>query len=222
MNVLLFGASGMVGQGALRECLLDPNVTSILSIGRRPTGQKHDKLHEVTLSDPGDLAQVTEDLSVYDACFFCLGVSAAGMSETDYRKITYDLTLRVARFLAEKNPKMRFLYVSGASTDSTEHGSSMWARVKGETENALLKLPFAQAYMLRPGIIRPLHGIRSSTLMYRITYAVLRPVLPILERFPKIATNTERLGKAMIVIARDGAPKPVLESIDLNALVPRS
>ena len=212
----------MVGQGALRECLLDPNVTSILSIGRRPTGQKNDKLHEVSSSDPGDLAQVTEDLSVYDACFFCLGVSAAGMSEADYRKITYDLTLRVARFLAERNPKMRFLYVSGASTDSTEQGRSMWARVKGETENALLKLPFAQAYMLRPGIIRPLHGIRSSTLMYRITYTLLWPVLPILERFPTIATNTERLGKAMIVIARDGAPKPVLESIDLNALVPRS
>ena len=221
MNVLLFGASGRVGQGALRECLLDDTVTSILSVGRRPTGKKHDKLHEVTLTDPGDLAQVAEDLSVYDACFFCLGVSAAAMSETEYRKITYDLTLRVARFLAEKNPKTRFLYVSGAGTDSTEHGSAMWARVKGETENALLKLPFEQAYMLRPGIIRPLHGIRSSTLVYRIAYAALWPVLPILERLPKLATNTERLGKAMIVIARDGAPKPVLESIDLNNLVPR-
>jgi uncharacterized protein YbjT (DUF2867 family) len=219
MKVLLFGATGMIGQGALRECLLDPAVERVLTVGRSATGQKHDKLREIVHADLFDLAPIAAELAGHDACFFCLGASSAGMKEADYRRLTFDLTLSVARTLAEISPGMTFLYVSGAGTDSTERGGSMWARVKGETENALLKLPFKAAYMLRPGFIQPLHGIVSRTGLYRAIYAVMSPAYPLLERaFPKHLTTTEKLGKAMIAIARGGAAKPVLEARDLNAL----
>jgi uncharacterized protein YbjT (DUF2867 family) len=160
MRVILFGTTGMVGQGVLRECLLDPRVEKVLSIGRSKSGERHPKLEEADISDFDSL-----DLSAYDACFFCLGVSSAGMSEEDYRRVTYDLTLDVAKKIA--TPRMTFIYVSGAGTDSTERGRTMWARVKGATENALLKLPFKAAYMFRPGVIQPLHGISSRTTSYR-------------------------------------------------------
>lgn len=219
MKVILFGATGMIGQGALRECLLDPAVERVLAVGRRATGQQHDKLREIVREDLFDLAPLAADLAGYDACFFCLGASSAGMSEADYRRLTFDLTLAVARKLAEISPAMTFLYVSGAGTDSTARGGSMWARVKGETENALLALPFKAAYMLRPGFIQPLHGIVSGTGLYRAIYAVMSPVYPLLKRaFPAQLMTTESLGKAMIALARRGADKPVLEARDLNAL----
>jgi uncharacterized protein YbjT (DUF2867 family) len=216
MKVVLFGASGMVGQGVLRECLLDPGVEKILSIGRSRTGQQHAKLREIVYQDIANLVPIEDQLRGYDACFFTLGVSSVGMKEADYRRITYDLTLGAAGTLAALNPEMTFIYVSGLGTDSA--GSSMWARVKGETENALLRLPFKAAYMFRPGFIQPLHGIKSKTALYRIPLAILGPFNSLfLKFFPKYATSTEVLGRAMIKAARQGAPKRVLESQDIHA-----
>src|SRR5579872_1827062 len=163
MNVVLFGATGMVGQGVLRECLLDPEVTRVLSIVRTPSGQNHPKLREVAHADFLDFSVLESELSGYDACFFCLGVTSAGMKEEDYRRITYDVTPAAARLLAKLNPNMTFIYVSGMGTDSSEHGRTVWARVKGKTENDLLRLPSKAAYMFRPGVIVPLHGIKSKT-----------------------------------------------------------
>ncbi len=219
MRVILFGASGMVGQGVLRECLLDPEVTAVLSIVRSSTGRQHAKLHEIVHKNFFDFSSIESKLSGLDACFFCLGVSSAGMSEENYRRITYDVTLTAAETLVKLNPHMTFIYVSGAGTDSSERGRMMWARVKGQTENALVRLPFKAAYMFRPGVIVPLHGIRSRTMLYRIPYSVLGPLLPLLKRlFPNSVTTTEKLGRAMLIAAKWGAPKPILESSDINNL----
>lgn len=217
MNVVLFGASGMVGQGVLRECLLDPDVRSVLSIVRSPTGQEHAKLRELVLQDFFDFSTIEGDLSELDACFFCLGVSSAGTTEAAYTRITYDLTLAAAQTLAKRNPGMTFIYVSGQGTDSSERGRIMWARVKGKTENALLGLPFKSAYMFRPGVIQPLHGIRSKTEVYEAFYSVLRPLLPMLKRvFPNSVTTTEQIGSAMLKVAKQGAPKRILDNRDIN------
>jgi len=219
MNVILFGATGMVGQGVLIECLRDSGVTSVLCIGRNPVGRRDLKLRDLLLPDPGDLSSATSDLSGFDACFFCLGVSAAGMSEQQYRRLTYDLTLGAARTLAELNPGMTFIYVSGVGTDSSEHGRVMWARVKGATENALLKLPFKAAFMFRPGMIQPVHGVTSRTRFYRVFYAITGPLIPLLRRlFPNQVSTTERIGRAMLVAAKRGAPKTILEPPDIEAL----
>jgi len=218
MKVILLGGTGMVGQGVLRECLLDSNVDAVLALGRAPTGVEHSKLRELVRADLFDLTPVAGELTGYDACLFCLGVSSTGMSEEAYRRITYELTLSVARTLADVNPGSRFLYVSGASTDSSEHGRMMWARVKGRTENALLELPF-QTYAMRPGYIQPLHGITSKTRLYSAMYAVVKPLYPLLRRIaPAYVTTTEQVGRAMLHVARAGAPKRVLETKDINAL----
>ena len=219
MPVILFGASGMVGQGVLRECLLDPEVTSVLSIVRSSTGQQHPKLREIVHKDFFDFSSIESELSGLDACFFCLGVSSAGMSDEKYRRVTYDIAVAAARTLVKLNPNMTLVFISGAGTDSSERGRVMWARVKGQTENALLRLPFKAAYMFRPGVIVPLHGIKSRTLLYRIPYLILAPILPQLKRlFPKYVTTTEKLGRAMLTAAKRGAPKKVLESADINNL----
>jgi uncharacterized protein YbjT (DUF2867 family) len=218
MNVILFGATGMVGQGVLRECLLDPGVGRVLSVGRNPIGQQHPKLRACLQADLFDLAPIEKQLKGYDACFFCLGVSSVGMTEQAYRHMTFDLTLSVAQTLARLNPRMTFVYVSGAGTDSSERGRSMWARVKGATETALLRLPFKAAYMFRPGAIVPLHGITSKTRIYRIIYALTRPLWrPLHAAFPKAITTTEQVGRAMLRVARTGSPKAILESADINA-----
>ena len=218
MRVILFGASGMVGQGVLRECLLDPEVENVLSIGRSSTGCTHAKLRELLLTDLFDLSAIEAELSGYDACFFCLGVSSFGMTEEQYQHITFDLTMAVAQALAKLNPEMTFIYVSGAGTDSSERGRTMWARVKGKTENALLKLSL-RAYMFRPGVIVPLHGIQSRTKSYRLLYVLTGPILPWLyARFPKYVTTTEQLGRAMIKVGGAGAPKRNLESADITQL----
>lgn len=218
-RVLLFGATGMLGQGVLRECLNDSAVEHVRAVGRSPTGVAHPKLSEVVRADLLDLAPVEDELSGFDACFFCLGVSSAGMGEADYTRLTYDLTLAVAKTLARRNPKMTFVYVSGAGTDATEKGRVMWARVKGRTENALLRLPFAAVYLFRPGIIQPLHGARSKTPAYRLFYGLARPILPIARRLlPGQVTTTEVVGRAMLAVARRGAPKAVLESADIDAI----
>ncbi|HSY48280.1 MAG TPA: NAD-dependent epimerase/dehydratase family protein [Thermoanaerobaculia bacterium] len=219
MDVVLFGATGMVGQGVLRECLLDPGVQRVLSIGRSTTGQQHTKLREIVRTDLFDFSDIEPELSGFDACFFCLGISAAGMSEEQYRHVTYDITLAAATTLAKLNPRMTFIYVSGSGTDSTEHGRTMWARVKGSTENALLRLPFKAAYMFRPAGIQPMHGETSKTRLYRVFYVIARPLFPLLKRlFPRYLSTTEQVGKAMIAAARKGAPKAILETEDINRL----
>ena len=216
MNVILFGATGMVGQGVLRECLLASDVQSVLSIVRNPTGQQHPKLRELVPSDFFDLSSIEPEFSGYDACFFTLGVSSAGMPEQQYNHLTYDLTLAAAQPLARLNPGMTFIYVSGAGTDSSESGRTMWARVKGKTENALLRLPFKAAYMFRPGAIQPLHGITSKTRSVQIIYALIKPILPLLKAlFPRHIATTEQVGRAMLNVARHGFPKPILEAGDI-------
>ena len=217
MKVILFGATGMVGQGVLRECLVDPGVERVLVVGRSPTVQQNAKLKEILHQDFFDFSAIESELTGYDACFFCLGVSSVGMEEQRYRHLTYDLTLATATMLARLNPGMVFTYVTGRGTDSTEQGPRMWARVKGKTENDLLKLPFKAAYMFRPAGIQPLYGVRSKTAWINATYVVASPLLARLARTsPQYMTTTERVGRAMISVARDGYPKRVLESEDIN------
>jgi NAD(P)H-binding len=219
VKVILFGATGMVGQGVLRECLLDPDVESVLAIGRSTTGQQHEKLHEIVHKDLLELSAIADSLAGYDACFFCLGVSSAGMTEQAYRRVTYDLTMSVAGTLAKLNPAMTFIYVSGAGTDSTERGRTMWARVKGKTENALLQMPFKAVYAFRPAYIQPLHGIRTKTKWYGAIYAMIGPLYPVWKLlFPKYVTTTECVGRAMLKVAKQGAPKRVLESQDIGSI----
>ena len=219
MKVILFGATGMVGQGVLRECLLSNDVTAVLTIGRGATGQQNPKLRGVTSKDLTDLSAIDADLASYDTCFFCLGVSSAGMNEQDYTRVTYDLTLSVARALVKVNAGMTFIYVSGTGTDSSEKGRSMWARVKGRTENDLLKLGFKGAYMFRPGYIQPLDGIKTKTPVYRIVYAVLGPLYPVLKTLaPNYVTTTRQVGHAMIQVALRGATKTFFENRDINAI----
>jgi len=223
MKVIVFGATGMVGQGVVRECLLDGDVEEVLVVGRTKTGLTHGKVREIVHADMHDLAPIADRLAGYDACFFCLGVSAFRMTEADYRRMTYDLTLAAARILAERSPAMTFIYVSGAGTDSTEKGGAMWARVKGATENALFALPFARTIMLRPGFIQPMHGIRSKTPLYRAVYAVFSPLYPVFKAIaPKAVTNTEQVGRAMLEVAKRGAPKKILENRDIHAIASAS
>ena len=213
----------MVGQGVLRECLLDPGVTRVVAVGRHPTGQKHAKLSEIVHPDLSVLAPVESKLTGFDACFFCLGVSAFGMSEEQYTRVTYDLTMSVARTLLRTSPDLTFIYVSGVGTDTSERGRSMWARVKGRTENALLSLPLRAAYMFRPGVIIPLHGIRSRTRWYNAMYVVLRPLSGVLERIaPTMIITTEQLGRAMIAVARNGYATKILGMADINRLSART
>jgi uncharacterized protein YbjT (DUF2867 family) len=219
MKVMLFGATGMVGQGVLRECLRDPDVERVLAVGRSPTGQHDAKLDELIHDNFLDYSAVESRLSGYDACFFCLGVTSVGLTEERYRHLTYDITMAAATTLAKLNPQMVFVYVTGRGTDSTEQGRLMWARVKGKTENDLLKLPFKAAYMFRPAGIQPLHGVRSKTAWYQAAYTVAAPLLTLLNRIaPNYMTTTEQVGRAMIAVARNGYPKPVLESEDINRL----
>jgi uncharacterized protein YbjT (DUF2867 family) len=219
MNVILFGATGMVGQGILRECLLDPDVQLVLSVVRTTSGQQHEKLHELLHSNFFDYSEIESQLTGFDACFFSLGVSSAGMDEAKYTHLTYDLTLSAATTLARLSPQMTFLYVSGAGTDSTERGLSMWARIKGKTENDILKLSFRAAYMFRPGFIQPLHGIRSKTRLYQTVYTLLNPILPLLKFIlPQYVTTTEQVGRAMLQVAKHGYPRPILESKDIDSL----
>ena len=219
MNVIILGATGMVGQGVLRECLLDTRVTRAVTLGRTPTRQAHSKLTEIVHGDLLDLSAVEDKLTGLDACFYCLGASAAGLSEAEYARINYEMTLAVAQTLVRLNPGMTFVYVSGTGTDSSERGRVMWARVKGRTENALLRLPFKAAYMLRPGLIVPMHGVRSKTRLYRAFYTLTMPLLPALKAmFPRAIITTEQLGRLMLRLARSGYSKRVLETADLAAL----
>lgn len=223
VRIILFGATGMVGQGALLECLDDPEVERVLAVVRRPTGKTHEKLDELVVTDFTDYTSVEDRLRGYDACLFCLGVSAAGMTEAEYRRVTYDYTLAAARTLARLNPSLTFCYVSGQGTDSTEKGWQMWARVKGKVENDLLALPLGAAYMFRPGYIQPVRGVVSTVGFYRAAYATVGWAYPLLSKaFPASLMTSSDLGRALLVAAKRGAPKRVLEAPDINALVPRS
>lgn len=219
MRIVLFGATGMVGQGVLRECIAAGDVERVLAVTRTPFDAPDPKVVPLVHRDFFDFSAIASDLAGYDACFFCLGVSSAGMKEAEYSRVTYDIALAAARTLVAANRAMTFVYVSGAGTDSTEKGGTMWARVKGRTENALLALPFKGAYMFRPGYIQPLDGIRSKTRLYRAVYAVGRPLYPLLKRLaPNQMTTTAEVGRAMLRVARVGSEKRILETADIARL----
>ena len=219
MNVLVFGATGMLGQGVLRECFLDPGVEHVTALGRTPTGVQNPKMREIIQKDLWNYFAMDAELTGFDACFFCLGISVSGMKEADYERVTYGITLAAAEKLCRLNPQMTFIYVSGMGTDNSEQGRVMWARIKGKTENALLRLPFKAAYMLRPGAIVPLYGAKSKTAWYRILYSMSGPVLPLLRRlFPAYVLTTEQIGRAMLTLARYGGPTRILETKEISAI----
>ena len=212
IKTILTGATGMVGEGVLHECLLHPDVESVLVINRKPCGVKHEKLSEIIHKDLSDLSSIEEQLISYNACYFCAGVSSIGKKEDEYKRITYDLTMNFANTLIKLNPDMTFCYVSGVGTDSTEEGKSMWARVKGKTENDLLKLPFKAAYMFRPGYIQPIKGLKNTYKMYK----VLAPIYPLIKLlFSKYTTTLREIGLAMINVTLYGLERKILECRDI-------
>jgi len=219
MKVLVLGATGMVGRGVVRECLLDDSVEKVITIGRSPAGIEDPKLKEILSVSFEDFSSIEHELEDVDACFFCLGVSSAGMKEADYYRVTFGFTVSAAKGLSRIHPGMTFIYVSGQGTDSTQTGRVMWARVKGKTENALLQLRL-NAFMFRPGIIVPMDGIQSRTKAYRIGYTLAKPLLPLLLRaFPNQVLTTRDIGRAMLAVAQGRWDKRVLETADIRALV---
>ena len=222
MRIVLFGATGMIGAGALLECLDDPEVDSVITIGRSATGVDHPKVTEIVHTDFYDYAAIRGRVVGCDGCLFCLGVSSAGMSEEAYHSLTYDLTLAAAEAVVAGAPQSTFCYVSGAGTDSSETGRAMWARVKGKTENALLRLPFKAAYMLRPGYVQPMRGVRSKTRLYQAAYVVTRPLFPVLRRLiPGHVTTTVAMGRAMIELVAHGDERRILTTSDINRVAER-
>ncbi len=216
MHIIVFGATGMVGQGTLEACLLDDTVTEVLVIGRSPTGRTHPKLREIQHADSTDFTAIADQVTGYDACLFCLGVSALGMSEQAYRAITVDVTLAAARTLLAANPDLAFCYVSGIGADGTGKTRMMWARVKGELENTLLQMS-PRAYMFRPAFILPLPGGNAKTTWYVLLYKILTPLYPMLRRVaPRFITTSLTLGEAMLAAARNGAPQRILEPGDIG------
>ena len=214
MKVIIFGATGMVGQGVLRESLLAADVERVLAVVRTPTGVRHAKLHEVHLADFADLAPIEGELTGYDACFYCLGVSSVGLDEAAYTRICYDYPVAAVTALSKINPEMTFVYVSGAGTDPA--GRAMWKRVKGRTENVVLDT-FRNGYAFRPGIIQPTYGATSKTSLYRAGYAIAAPLFPLLERVaPRHVTTTDRLGRAMLHAARVGFASHIVENADFR------
>jgi uncharacterized protein YbjT (DUF2867 family) len=220
MKVLIFGATGMVGQGVLRECLAAQDVELAVALGRNATGiTKQPGFRQIMHRDLWNYTAIESSLVGFDACFFCLGVASNGRSKTDYERITYDLTIAAAKTLRRLNPQMTFIYVSGSGTDSSEQGRMRWARVKGRTENALLRLPF-KAYMFRPGFIEPMDGIQSKTPMYRVFYSLGKPLFPLLRRwFPNQVLSTRDIGQAMLAVARNGYEKRIMETRDIRAVL---
>jgi len=218
MKVILFGATGMVGQGVLRECLADPEISMILSVVRKSSGFKHDKFKEVIHLNFLDFTPLEKELTGFDACFFCLGASSSRMTEEAYRQLTYGFTVAAGQTLSRLNPAMTMVFVSGEGTDETGTSRVIWARVKGEAENALRQMPFKAAYMFRPGYIQPLDGIVSRERIYRYFYAVMAPLYPVWKvLFPSVMTNTRLIGQAMIQVAKKGSVKTILRSADINA-----
>lgn len=213
LKVIITGSTGMVGKGVLLECLEHPQVKEVLVVNRRRLGMQHPKLKELVHKDFHNLYEVKEQLQGYNACFFCMGVSVVGLNEAQYTRTTYDLTLHFAETVA--NPNMTFIYVSGQGTDSTEKGRTLWARVKGRTENALLKMPFKKAFMFRPGIILPVKGVKSNTRLYNFFYVALQPFFPMLSKM-RAVTDSAKVGLAMIKLALHGSDKVYFENRDIN------
>lgn len=219
INAIITGSTGMVGKGVLLECLDSPKVESVLVINRKPVGIRHEKLKEIIHADFYDLSPVEEQLKGYNACYFCLGVSSFQMQEADYTKVTHDLTLHFAETVLRMNPQMTFTYVSGVGTDSSEKSRTMWARVKGKTENDLLAMPFKAAYMFRPGYIQPMKGIKSATKLYNALYVVFKPLYPLLKAIsPNGITSTVQIGQAMINVTAEAFPSKILHSQEINGL----
>ena len=215
IKAIITGATGMVGEGVLHECIHHPDVESVLVINRKPFEVKHEKIKKIIHKDFLDLSAIEEQLKGYNACYFCAGVSSVGKKEDEYKRITYDLTLNLANKLVKLNPDMTFCYVSGSGTDSTEKGRSMWARVKGKTENDLLKLPFKDAYIFRPGYIQPTKGLKNAYKAYKI-FAPFYPIIKLF--FSKYATTLTEIGLAMINVTLYGSDKKILECRDIVKL----
>ena len=215
IKAVITGATGMVGEGVLHECLLHPEVESVLVINRKPCGVEHSKLTEIIHSDFMDLSSVEEQLKGYNVCYFCAGVSSIGKSEEEYRKITYDLTISFAKTFLRQNPESVFCYVSGTGTDDTAVGKVMWARVKGKTENDLMKMNFKDAYMFRPGYIQPIKGLNNTYKIYKVLY----PIYPLLKAmFPKHVITLHEVGLAMINATLNESDKKILECSDIRKL----
>lgn len=218
MRVIILGATGMVGKGVLLECLEDKDIESLLIINRQTFGLTNPKVKEIIHNDFFNFIPIKEHIKGYNACFFCMGVTSAGLNEDQYFKLTYELTLGFAKLMSEVNPNSTFCYVSGAGTDSTEKGGSMWARVKGKTENAIMALPYKATFMFRPGYIQPMKGVKSKTGWYNAFYVVLKPIYFLLKPLKGFVTNSVTLGKAMINSAKFGYEKKIIESKDINIL----
>jgi uncharacterized protein YbjT (DUF2867 family) len=219
MKVIVTGTTGMVGRGVLLECLDHAEITEVLSISRRPIEIDHPKLKELIHQDFSEFASVAEQIKGYDACYACMGISSAGMKEEQYTRLTYDFTLSLAKELHGLNPEITFTYVSGAGTDSSEKGRSMWARVKGKTENDLLNLGFKQAFMFRPGGIIPLRGIQPSSKLYRVLINNLKWLLKLIKKIaPSAVVDTTQIGLAMINVTKKGYDKKVLKPRDIQIL----
>ena len=213
IKTMITGSTGMVGEGVLHICLNNPEVESVLVVNRKACGVAHPKLKEIVHKDFMHLSPIFDQLSGYNACYFCAGVSSVGKSEKEYTHITYDLTLSFANALVQLNPEMVFTYVSGVGTDSTEKGKSMWARVKGKTENDLMKLPFKDVYAYRPGYIQPIKGLKNS---YKI-YKIFSPFYSVLEKlFSKYVGTLEEIGNSMINVTLNSYDKKVLEVVDIR------
>lgn len=218
INAIIFGATGMIGQGVLIECLESNDVETVLAVGRRSCDTTHPKFQEIIHTDFLDYSVIEDKLKGYNACFFCLGVSSTGMSEADYHLITHDYAVKAAEVLSRRNPEMTFCFISGAGTDETLNSRLMWARVKGKAENSLKKFPFKNLYLMRPALIQPLKGVKSSYTIYKF----LGPFFPLLKKMPKYVTTTEQVGQAMINSVLFGAEKQTLENIDLVRLAKRA
>ena len=215
LKVIVTGTTGMVGEGVLHLCLADPSVSEVLVVSRRASGLKHPKLKEILHTDFLDMRPLAGQLSGYDACLFCLGVSSVGLTEADYTRLTYDLTLGFAKVLADVQPNMTFCYISGSGTDSTEKGRLMWARVKGKTENDLRQLPFKAAHAFRPGYLHPMPNMTYTHKYYKyITW-----LYPIIRLFPPVfASSLEELGVAMLEVVKKPRPSAVYEVKDIVRL----
>jgi len=205
----------MVGEGVLHVCLNDPAVEKVLVINRRSVGITHSKLEEIIHTDFYNLTSIEDQLSGYDSCFFCLGISSLAVKAEEYYNITYKLTMHVAGILVKQNPYMTFLYVSGQGTDSSEKGRSRWARVKGKTENDLMKLPFKQVYAYRPGFMKPIPGLKHSLSFYKY----INWILPLGKKlFPEGFNSLEEVGLSMIQIVKQGSEKKIIEGREISRL----